>query len=371
MRKDKLKNKKKILVVCSFPSEDKKIFGGITTSCRLFEQNLKFLKLNVIKLDSTQFSNPAPNMIVRSFFATKRLFKYLILISVKNPDSVLLFFSSGMSAYEKAFMGLIAKFFNTKVFLFPRGGKLIDYSKNKPLLLYMLKKANYFFAQGEQWRHYAQTTLKIHKENVYLVPNWTATEDYLNIGKYREVKPINKDNVRILYIGWIEKDKGVFELVKACEILHSHYKNLTLNLLGDGKVRLKVEKYLKERKINYINFHGWANEDQKMKFLSMSDIFVLPSFAEGFPNSLIEAMSSKLACISTPVGNINTFFEDGKDIIFTPVGNISGLVDSIETVIKDESLNFQIVNNAYKKTLENFSTLKGLKFFYKILEENT
>ena len=119
----------RLLVVGGFPSDDEKIFGGIVRSCRILEKSSIFEDLDLIKLDSTQISNPAPNFLIRLIFALRRFMRFLGILFIDKPNVALIFCSDGFSAIEKSLMLVFCKIFRCKTLIFPRAGNLISNSK--------------------------------------------------------------------------------------------------------------------------------------------------------------------------------------------------------------------------------------------------
>jgi len=362
-------DKKKVIVVCAFPKSNRKIYGGIATSCKLLESFFADKEIEFLKIDSTQRSNPAPNIAIRAIFSIKRIIFFIYLILLKNPSSILLFFSSGPSSFEKGLMILIAKIFKKKTFIFPRGGRLIGYvdsfNKRFNLLRWLLSKSDYFLAQGNEWRNFAKDSLNFSEDNIFTVPNWTATEEMLSLGLIKDSFDFN-GQINILYMGWIEKEKGLLDLITAFKKISSEY-NVKLSLVGDGSYKASLHEYIKREKINNVFFHGWAENEKKITFLNEADIFVLPSWVEGLPNVLIEAMAMKVPCISTPVGNLNSYFESMKDLVFVDVKDPNAIEDALATLINNIDLRVKIANSSYFKVEKIFSTKRGLNNLYRIL----
>jgi glycosyltransferase involved in cell wall biosynthesis len=84
------------------------------------------------------------------------------------------------------------------------------------------------------------------------------------------------------------------------------------------------------------------------KYLHASDIFIRPSLSEGFGNSFIEAMASRVPVIATPVGGIIDFLKDGETGLFCEVKNPKSIAQKVEKLIKDKESREYIVRNAYE-----------------------
>lgn len=163
----------------------------------------------------------------------------------------------------------------------------------------------------------------------------------------RKAKEKN-DFIDIVFIGRVEKDKGINQLLEAFSILKEKYKNIRLNILGDGPI---LNDLIKKYKSKYILFKGFVSREILEKCLIKSHIFCLPSYSESFGNSIIEAMNFGLVPIFSKGTTIPDLFREGIDGLKVKLyQHIDGNAPSVEDiVIQIEKL---ILN---KKRLNDFS----------------
>lgn len=166
-----------------------------------------------------------------------------------------------------------------------------------------------------------------------------------------EPVPVPRLN-RVVSVGRLEKVKGHRYLIEAFAKIKNNSWNLSI--VGTGSERLNLENQASDLGIAHrVIFHGHLLDFRKQ--LSEAKIYVLPSLKEGFPNSLIEAMSLPIACIS------GDFYEGEHDLIqneyngllFQP-GNADDLAAAINRLIEDENLRNKLESNAVK-VREDFS----------------
>ena len=354
----------KLLIVGSFPDDRSNIFGGIAKSCRILINSNHFNEFKILKLDSSQASSPKPSLLIRFLYAISRILRLIYLNIAKKPEVVLIFCSDGFSAIEKGIMIIISKFQGSKVMIFPRAGNLIVQTKKNRIFNYLIKilfnKSDIFLAQGKNWKKFAKDLLNIDVDKIEIIHNWTATNELLEIGHNREF--MHKQNIKLLYIGWLEKEKGLIELINAIKILVQKGFSLELVLIGDGSMREEIESYTRENKIDKKVFlKGWLSSNAIKFYLKESDIFILPSWQEGMPNSLIEAVSSGIPSVASSVGVIPNYFTHLENIILTEPKNITNLHMSIEELIKDFNLRKKLSNNALLIAKNFFSEDKSLE----------
>jgi len=134
----------------------------------------------------------------------------------------------------------------------------------------------------------------------------------------------------------------------------------SLHIVGDGIERKKLEKETEILGIeDRVVFYGHLKDFSRI--LSESEIFVLPSLYEGFPNALVEAMSVPLACISSDcVAGPKDIITNGINGILVPQSDSTALAKSLQILIKDKALRDCLSKNAYKIREElNFEKIAG------------
>lgn len=177
--------------------------------------------------------------------------------------------------------------------------------------------------------------------------------DQNDFKKYKDkyyFKP-NKNNINICFAGRLIKEKGVYELCDAFNELSKNYKNIKLQIAGDGPILKDLKnKYIDNKRINFL---GKLNFDNVMSLYNSSDIFVYPSmYPEGLPTSILEAGLMKCAVIATDRGGtieVITHKQDGlicEENTKSIHDNLKLLLDNVELIdVYSEKLHNRIVNN--------------------------
>jgi len=151
---------------------------------------------------------------------------------------------------------------------------------------------------------------------------------------------------QIVTLGRLSQEKGHIILIRAFALLAQ--KDWTLHIIGDGPERKRLEKEALVTGIeDRVIFYGSLKNFNQI--LGESDIFVLPSFYEGFPNALIEAMSVPLACISSNcIAGPSYIIEDGSNGLLVEPGNIEALTSALTRLIENPDLRERLALEAYK-----------------------
>lgn len=143
----------------------------------------------------------------------------------------------------------------------------------------------------------------------------TTTVDDAILNFVRRAEPehngqVQEDEIAILFLARVERNKGVFEAIDSFQRLRKKYSNIVLNIAGTGGALEEAKQYVADQGIEKVNFTGWIAGKEKAELLHRSHIYVLASYhGEGMPNSLLEAMASGLSVVTTDVGGIKDFFE--------------------------------------------------------------
>jgi glycosyltransferase involved in cell wall biosynthesis len=114
----------------------------------------------------------------------------------------------------------------------------------------------------------------------------------------------------LLFLARVETEKGIMIAIKAFSIIKQTYPGLKFSVVGDGKMLETTKQYVKDNNITDVTFHGTLTGNDVAKQFISSDIYILPTYQEGMPTSVLEAMAFGLPVISRPVGGLNDFFEN-------------------------------------------------------------
>lgn len=186
----------------------------------------------------------------------------------------------------------------------------------------------------------------------------------VNVKEFENTLKITRKENRILYLGWYVKSKGVYDLVDSIEILVKKNLDIELFLYGTKEIQ-NLRKYVKQKKLNHIiKVHGWANYEEKIQAFHEATIFVLPSYTEGVPNVILEAMATKTPIISTNVGGIKELLVHNHNAMFTEVANPYDLSVKIELFLEKTELRKKLACQAYMDVVNNYD-IKIIKHKFK------
>ncbi len=211
---------------------------------------------------------------------------------------------------------------------------------------------------SKSWKDWFSKHIKHPNINVI----YNGSKDYLQ----RDNQISKRDNI-ILFMGKVCEAKGVYDLLRAFQNTHRKHSDIKLIIAGDGEIS-KAKELTAELGIeDYVKFLGWVGEEKKTEFLNKSKIFILPSYNEGLPIVILEAMSAKLAIISTRVGGIPETIKDKESGLLINAGDIEKIESAIDSIISDNNYCDFLSQNArasYQSSFQLDTVCNKLKKLY-------
>ncbi len=159
----------------------------------------------------------------------------------------------------------------------------------------------------------------------------------------------------ILFMGRLEQAKGIWDLFEACANLAQRGHNFKLVCAGPGNQEEAHSHALRLHLDQHLVLPGWIEEATKHYWLSEATMLVLPSYFEGLPVSLLEAMAYRLPVIATTVGGIPDVIFSGKNGILIRPGDISALTEEILHLMGSPQRCEQLGNAAFKTAYAHYS----------------
>lgn len=241
----------------------------------------------------------------------------------------------------------LAKLFRKKVVLHVHGGGFKDYyASHASLAKRTLDKCDMVAVLTDDWAQWFRTEVGVSRLEV--VPNIIPVP-----AKCDNV--ITDDRFHVLFLGLINDPKGIFDLVNAIKDNEERLKGrFLLHIAGNGQVeRLKNE--IQEKQLDdLIKYEGWVDSSAKHNLLCHCDALILPSYTEGLPLSILEAMSYRKPVISTPVGGIPSMIDDGVNGFLVEPGDGSAFIEKIMYLLEHRDQSRSMGDVAYKKINKHF-----------------
>lgn len=169
---------------------------------------------------------------------------------------------------------------------------------------------------------------------------------------FERADTFQKPPYNVLYVGRFDFAKGLRELLEACAMLLAKGIPVRLHLAGwEDPPDKPVATWLAQRaatlgiSANVLNHGKKKNGGELNALYRLADVFVIPSYQEGFPRAIWEAMANSLPVIATPVGAIPHHLQDGEEALFVPPKNSLAIAEKIEWLLHSPSLRQKLIAN--------------------------
>lgn len=237
--------------------------------------------------------------------------------------------SVGASFWRKAIFIYIAKFFHKKVVWHMHAGRFaVFYQQHRYAVRKVVNKSDVIIALSEYWKEYFKNEFPTKR-----------VEIIKNVISAPRVHKQQTGYFTLLFLGLLGKNKGIYDLLECIRDHKVEFQGkLKLYMGGNGEIE-HVKQLIKEYGIaDIVIFEGWVSGDKKIELLNKSDAYILPSYKEGLPISILEAMSYGMPIISTPVGGIPEIVSNGENGYLVEPGNKEDIYKAIISLLNDSDL---------------------------------
>ena len=248
----------------------------------------------------------------------------LLLVFERRIKIVHIHSTSNASFYRKARFVRIAKLLNKTVILHMHSAIFMDFyneSKDKEYIKETLLMADRLVVLSKSWKRYFNQ-LCVPEERIVIINNPVCAPQYIETTKNKPV--------RMLFLGDLRERKGVWDILKAlCEHRDELEDKLEFRI-GSNKREAEIRQYITDNGLSdFVKFEGLVAVNHKFELLNWANLMILPSYGEGLPITLLEAMSYSCALISTPVGGIPEILTDGVNGLMVTPGNVEEIAKAI------------------------------------------
>ena len=333
------------------------------------EKNQEISKDEGVELKSIDMTRQIT--IIKDLKALIELYKYF---KNQKPDIVYTFTpKAGLLGMMASFLSRVPVRIHNVV-----GMPLMEATGKKFILLKFIERLTYFFSTNLFCNSFGLKKFindNLTKKDVKVIAqgsiNGVDTEFFKNTKTLDEKElirdkfKIDKKDFVITFVGRIVKDKGINELIEAFINLSKKYNNLKLLLVGDYEEHLnpiKNENKILIDSLDSIITVGFQSDIRD--FLSITDLFVLPSYREGLPNSLIEAGSFGIPLLATNINGCNEIIDDGITGILVEKKSAKKLEEGIDKLLEDKELYNSIKLKVRDRIIEKYEQ----KYFWNELK---
>jgi glycosyltransferase involved in cell wall biosynthesis len=302
--------------------------GQLTASMNLYESAIRE-HVDWLPLSSTFASVPPPPVWMRTFPALRRVLRFAWMLP--RVDVALIFAASGFSLFEKTLMAVLARLAGRGVVMRMSGGPMFAQSNKhdtiRLTLSVAMSAANVICSQGRFWTAFF-ARFKQSDGKIILAPNPMVIPSKVtrSLGKTK----------RLLFAGRVQRAKGIFDLIPMLVKVLEHYPDARLSIAGSGEALEEFEQALVAHGIRQnVDLLGWVPPERMIDCLASADVFVFPSYSEGMPNAVLEAMLAETPVVVTEVGAVGDVVIPGETGQLFKPGDIATMTRSVLNALSD------------------------------------
>ena len=230
-------------------------------------------------------------------------------------------------------------------------------TKKQRLVEKVWAKCDRFIVLSEAWKE--KFSCIIPKEKMTVVENYSRLQPVMD----KEIC-----NNQILFLGAINPMKGCLDIVDVIHDLKKKYPAIKMVIAGDGEIEAVKEKAKEKAVLENLYFPGWVRDSKKEELLKNSDIFFLPSYTEGMPMSILDAMGYGLPIVSTNVGGIPKLVQEGSNGHLYEPGDFRGMAEGIKELLEKQEKRLEFGKKSREIVENKYSLEKHIEKIEKVYE---
>jgi glycosyltransferase involved in cell wall biosynthesis len=294
------------------------------------------------------------NKLEKAWVGAMALIKVML---TRKYDIMHIHVATDASFFRKSLFVLLAYLFQKKVIMHVHGAGFDSFFNNSlAFVQWYIRKifalCSKTLVLSDYWKSFF--TKNIIDKNVEVLLNGVYAEDF------KRCNTVPENLFRFLFLGRLGQRKGIYDLLKAIDILVNkrYYTDIFFYLAGDGDIN-QVKKIIEAKGLQKnVQLLGWVGDDDKLEYLQKADTMILPSYNEGLPMSILESMAAGKIIISSRVGGIPDLVTEHENGYLINPGDVEGLCNYIIKVISHPEEMAVISDRNIKKIKETYDLPK-------------
>jgi glycosyltransferase involved in cell wall biosynthesis len=291
------------------------------------------------------------NKLVKAWYALQAYVRTSVLLAFDKRIKIVHIHGAANASFDRCRMFIrLAKRFGKKVILHEHAADFVEYYKgatDSQIIRETLCQCDALIVLSQSWRKFF-ASLGVDESRIHVLNNIVSPPSLDSTNHAKDGK------LHLMYMGEISKRKGGFDLLQAVADHKEYLRDKLVLRMGGNEVDGDIKAFIKEHGLeSFVSYEGWIAGQKKVDCLNWEDVYVLPSYNEGLPIAILEAMAYSHPIISTPVGGIPEVVKDGVNGTLVAPGDKDAIAAAIRKYIESPQTIAYEGNNAYE-TVKDF-----------------
>lgn len=271
------------------------------------------------------------NKMIKAWYALQALVRTWCVLTFDKRIQIVHIHGAANASFDRCRMFInLAKRCGKRVILHEHAADFVGYyegSNRKDDIVATIRKCDRLIVLSESWKDFF-VSIGADAQKVCVLNNIVSPPVLLPDRK------LNDGKLHLMYMGEISNRKGAFDLLNAISDHLDYFKDRLVLRMGGNEVDGDVRAFIKEHRLEQVvSYEGWIMGQKKTDCLNWEDVYILPSYNEGLPIAILEAMAYRHPVISTPVGGIPEVVSDGVNGRLVKPGDLQGMAEAIQFYI--------------------------------------
>jgi glycosyltransferase involved in cell wall biosynthesis len=284
-------------------------------------------------------------------------------VVVYRPEICHIATAFGLSFVKHSVCVAVARLLGSKVLLHPHCSFYFLYERQSKVWRWFVRKVvglcHGVVVLSNEWKRLKEV---VPGCQMYYLPNAIDLVSYVDVGRKKIESKIDKPCLNVLYLGHLGRDKGSFDLICAAKTLLAKEQGVVFDLVGQeqasGEMRQLATQVTEAGLEQVIHIRPAVTAAEKIELFRSADMFVYPSYHEGMPMAVIEAMACGLPIIATQVGGLPDLVCSGLNGLLVPAGQPDQLADAIRQLVVNPHMRHSMQTGSFRLAQENFDIEK-------------
>jgi glycosyltransferase involved in cell wall biosynthesis len=323
--------------------------GGVATFIEILATSPVIAeKYRILRLDTTRSAQDLGLenrlSLTNISYLVQQVIQFIIVNMREKPGLIHVQVTSGLAFWKSTLFILLGNLFGVGTVAHLHGGMFDKYYASckpwvKNFIRRVFRAADVVIALSEKWRQFlldevgSDIRVEIASNPVDCLFAEALKEGHSAAGNRKKI---------VLFLGSLGKRKGVFDILMAAPAIFENHPDAHFVFAGAEESRgekLRIDELCRDKSLGEkVEFIGVVTGKEKVELFQSAMIYVLPSYGENLPFSLLEAMALGLPVVTTPVGAIPEIVKDGENGFLVEPGDINALASCVDRLLRDELL---------------------------------